>query len=449
MHTVQKTKRYRVERAWQQYGSNHRSVSENLTIFENDLLDTEFEAEHWQDRVDELIPIGVSQFFFFDGEDIQKLADDSSHDLYLAESIKRLLGLNLVERLQSDLRIYANHLLKHGSPEPVEKEVEEVELEIARLTSSLAEVKKQVESLQAQIENIETQVVQQESRITAEGGSYVERRERLKLQQRQFLTDIEALENEIRDLCEGLFPFILIPDLLKRLANRLLKEIELDEWESKSRALQAVNREVLETLASVKFWDDTSLSVSQIAVVHTKIAPLLKTQFERPEELLDFKKIRDRSRSECGRLLEWIDDCLNNVPQEFSKLNNALKGVRLELQKVEQTLQKVPAEEVLRPLIEKLSALNQTRGQLHKQAKDQDQSVRSLLYQLEGAERRLEKLRHIQQLGEAHIQRQKRVEDVQSVLAAYTTRLTRAKIDTLGDAIVECFNQLLTQTGSN
>lgn len=435
-------KRYRVERAWQQHGSSHRSVSENLTISENDLLDTEFEAEHWQDRVDELIPIGVSQFFFFDGEDIQKLGDDSSHDLYLADSIKALLGLNLVERLQSDLRIYANHLLKHGSPEPVEKEIEEVELEIETLKSSLTEVEKQAESLKTQIEKIEAQVAQQESRITAEGGSYVERRESLKLQQRQLLAYIEVLENDIRGLCGELFPFILVPDLLKRLADRLLKEIELDEWESKNHALEILNSEVLETLESATFWDDTSLSVPQIAVVHAKITPLLKTRLECPEELRGFKRIRDRSRSECGRLLEWIDVCLNNAPQEFSELNDALKRGRLELQQVEQDLQKVPTEEVLRPLIEKLSALNQTRGQLHKQAKDKDQSVRSLLYQLEGAERKLEKLHHTQQLEEAHIQRQKRVEDVQSVLAAYTTRLTRAKVATLGNAIVECFNQL-------
>ena len=59
------TRQYRVERAWRQYGLNHRTVNEGLTISENNLLDTEFGAEHWQDRIEELIPIGASQFFFF------------------------------------------------------------------------------------------------------------------------------------------------------------------------------------------------------------------------------------------------------------------------------------------------------------------------------------------------------------------------------------------------
>ena len=426
------TRQYRVERAWRQSGVDHRTVSESLTISENDLLNTEFETEYWQDRIDELIPIGVSQFFFFDGEDIQKLADDSSHDLYLAESIKALLGLNLVERLQSDLRIYANRLLKRDSPKPVQKEIEAVESEIATLKTSLTDAKTHIESLHSQIEKIEVQIARQESRITREGGSYVGRRESLKLQQIQLLADIETLENDIRDLCGELFPFTLVPELLKQLKEKLAKEIKLDEWETRNRVLSTQNTKILETLASEAFWSDPSLSVSQIKTIRAKIAPLLKTRLERPKTLQGFKKIRDRSPAECNRLLEWIEACLNNVPQEFSKLNDALKEARLELQKVEQTLQKVPAEEVLKPLIAKLSVLNQTRGQLNKRARDSEQSIRSLSHQLSEAERKLKKLHHTQQQKEAHVQRQKRVADVQSVLAAYTIQLTQAKACYLG-----------------
>ena len=114
----------------------------------------------------------------------------------------------------------------------------------------------------------------------------------------------------------------------------------------------------------------------------------------------------------------------------------------MEQQKVEQSLQRVPDEDVLKPLIENLSTLNQTLGELHKQEQDADRFIRSLLHKLAEAERKLEKLYHTQQLGEAHIQRQKRVEGVQTVLSTYTVKLTQTKIDTLGNAIVVGFNQL-------
>ena len=432
---------FRVERSWRRYGSIG-NIKETLTIYENDELNTEFDARHWQDYLDELIPIGVSQFFFFDGEDIQKLTDDSSHDLSIAESIKALLGLNLVERLQSDLHIYTNRLLKISSPEPVKKEIETIESEVTTLKTLLTDAETHAESLRTQIKDIEAQITQQESRIAAEGGNYAERREGLKLEQERLYTEIEEVKNKIRDRCAGLFPFALGPDLLKRLRKRLLKEIELNEWESRNLALKTQNAKLLETLESGTFWDDVSLSASEIEIVRSKIAPLLKTQFERPARLQTFKKKRDRSVSEYNQLLKWVDACLNDVPQEFQALNDTLKGKHLEQQKVEQSLQRVPDEDILKPMIENLSLLNQGLGQLHKQGQDADRSIRSLNYQLAETERKLQKLYNTEQLREVNIQRQKRVEDVQSVLSIYSTKLTETKIVTLGNAIVEGFNQL-------
>ena len=331
-HTGEAT-RYQVERAWRQKGPTYNSIIEDLTIQKNEWLDTDFEAAHWQDHINELIPIGVSQFFFFDGEDIRKLADDSSHDLFLAESIKRLLGLNLVERLQSDLRIYANRLAKHSTPEPLLKDIEEAESEIATLTASLKNADEQLESTQTKIEKLAVQISRQETRIAAEGGAYAEKRESLKLQQEQLYIEIEELENEIRDLCAELFPFALVPDLLKQLKERLLKEIELSEWEEKNRVLKTQYTELIETLEAESFWGDTALSKQQIIDIQTKITPLLKTQLELPEGLHGFEKKRERSSSEYNQLFKWIDTCLNDIPQGFREVNEALKNAQLELQK--------------------------------------------------------------------------------------------------------------------
>ena len=435
-------KQYRVERVWRQHGKSPRTIKEGLTVYQNNRLDLEFDGLHWQDYINELIPAGVSQFFFFDGEDIQKLVDDSSHDEFLSESVKALLGLNLVDRLHSDLRIYANRLIKSDSPVSMQDEINELESEIAFLRKSLSDIEEHREVLLSKIEKSEAQIARQESHITAEGGSYAEKRESLNLRHGQLLADIKAFENDIRMLCEELFPFTLVPDLLEKLRDRLLKEIKLDEWEAENRALKKQNTELLETLATATSWEDASLSDEQIKTVRTKFAPILKKRLQRPKTLYGFKKIRDRSPSEYGNLLEWIDACLSNVPQEFLELSNALKEAQLELKQVEEDLQRVPAEEVLKPMIEKLSTLNQKLGQLNKDLQTADDSIRSLSYQIEVTERKLEKLHVSQRLGQNHIRRQEQVREVRSVLSTYTSELTQAKVTALSDAIVESFNNL-------
>ena len=434
-------KRHTVERSWKrQRGS--KTLKETLIIYENDRLNTNFEAEYWQDYINELIPIDVSQFFFFDGENVRRLADDPSHDAFLRESIKALFGLNLVERLQSDLHIYANRLVKRDSPESVQKEITEVELEIENLRNKLVDIEVESEKIATQIDNLESEIEQQEHRLATEGGNYARQRGNLQRQQEQLQTDIEDLENKIRVQCAELFPFALVPENLDRLKAQLIKERQLDEWEAKNRALKAYKDLLLEHLPSEEFWAGISLESAQILAIQNKVASLVTKPLEYPEELRGLKKNRERPPAEYDCILEWINTCLNKVPQEFRDLNNTLKNSQSKLKKVENALQKVPPKDVLKPIIEELSELNKKLGQLQIQEQNANESICSLKDQIEKAVQRRDMLYYAQHQRQAHIKRPKRVESVQAVLAEYTTRLTRAKMTILSNAIVVNFNRL-------
>ena len=434
-------RRYTVERRWKRQ-KGRETVKEGLTIYENDGLNTEFEKEHWQDYINELIPIGISQFFFFDGENVRKLVDDSGHDVFLKESIKALFGLNLVERLQSDLHVYASRLVRRDSPESVQQEIAEVELEIENLRNRLADIEVKSENIAAQIDKLESEIEHQERRLATEGGNYAKQRGNLQQQLEQLQTDIENLENKIRAQCEKLFPFALVPENLARLKAQLLKELQLDEWKAKNSALKAYKDLLLEHLPSDEFWASISLESSQILAIQNKVASLVIKPLEYPEELRGLKKNRERSPAEYDCILEWIDTCLNKIPQEFRDLNNALKDAQSKVEKVENTLQKVPPEDVLKPIIEELSELNKKLGQLQIQEQNVNDTIHSLKDQIEKVAQRRDMLYRAQQQRQAHIKRPKRVESVQAVLAEYTTQLTQAKMIILSNAIVEGFNRL-------
>ena len=434
-------KGYTVERSWKRQRGGE-TVKEVLAIYENGKLNTKIERDHWQNYINELIPIDISQFFFFDGENVRKLVDDSGHATFLRESIKALFGLNLVERLLSDLHIYSNRLVKRESPESVQQEITEVELEIENLRNKLADIEVEFEKTTTRIDELENKIEHQERRLATEGGNYAHQQGNLKRQQEQLQTDIEDLENKLRTQCEDLFPFALVPENLNRLKTQLLNELQLDEWEAKNRALKAHNDLLLEHLPSETFWVDTSLKSAQISEVQNKFALLLTKQLECPKELQGFKKIRERSSAEYDCILEWIGTCLNKIPQEFKKLNDDLKIARSALKKVDNTLQKVPPEDVLKPIIEDLSELNKKLGQLQKQEQEADEMICLLKDQIEKTEQKQDMLYRNQRLRQAHIERPKQVENVQAVLAEYTAQLAQSKMATLSDAIVEGFNRL-------
>src|SRR5262245_59039516 len=94
--------RYAVTRAWQRAPGSGRDIEERVVVLRDGSALDDIDAEHWNDFIRDLVPPGLADLFFFDGEKIQRLAEGAP-SAELSESVRSLLGLNLVERLQADL----------------------------------------------------------------------------------------------------------------------------------------------------------------------------------------------------------------------------------------------------------------------------------------------------------------------------------------------------------
>ena len=84
-------------------------------------------AEFWPEFVRSLVPPGVSQLFFFDGEKIKRLAEEETEAATLAQSVKGLLGLDVVEQLRADLDLYASRQMKKTASGALATRLAEVE----------------------------------------------------------------------------------------------------------------------------------------------------------------------------------------------------------------------------------------------------------------------------------------------------------------------------------
>ena len=436
---------YHVERRWKTRKSTKEPVEESLIIHKNSELLSDFEAEHWQDFLNELIPIGLSQLFFFDGEKIQGLAEETSSHTFLADSIKSLLGVDLVERLHSDLKIYLNRSQRDTDLDQLSQAINSAEKELQDLETELSCAVEKKAVLDAQIDEVETQIIHQEEEIAREGGGYARQREDLKAEQAKLNQVISDLERQIQEACGGLFPFALAASLCERLRTRLIVETEIEAWDSAHKALKERNQALLEQLGEDEFWEsvlELSPKSSLRDSLHSKITNLLTEQLQQPEALKDTDRIHSLSPSESQQLLNWIDSCLSEVPERFHKLNQQFEESNRQLQRVETALGRIPSDEVLKPLMEKFSNLHQQLGGLQKQVKDEEAKSQSLMYRRDEIERQLGQLNESQQDRQADLRRAQLVVDVQSVLNAYSGQLTHAKVEELKATVVNCFNQL-------
>ena len=441
---------YHVERRWETRQSTKEPIKESLIIHKNSESLSDFEAEHWQDFLNELIPIGLSQLFFFDGEKIQGLAEDASSHAFLADSIKSLLGVDLVERLHSDLKIYLNRSKKDTDPDEIFQAISSAEKELQDLETELDYLEEKKAALDAQIGEVETQITHQEEELAKEGGGYARQREELKTEQAQLNQSIADLEKQIQEACGGLLPFAFADSLCEQLRTRLIKEAEVEEWNSAHKALTERNQTLLEQLEEDEFWESVPGISSKSCLrdsIYSGIANLLTEQLQPPEALKDVHRIHSLSPPESQQLLSWIDSCITEVPEGFHKLNQQFEESNRQLQQVETALGRIPSDEVLKPLIQELSNLHQQLGGLQKQIDDEDANIQSLTYRRNEVERKLEQLNELQQNREANRQRAQLVTGVQSVLDTYSGQLTYAKVEVLKGAVADCFNQLCRKHG--
>ena len=86
---------YRLRRWWRNTGA---AVREDLTVSVDGRHD-EALTSTWSDQVETFLPRGIAGLFFFDGEQIEALADMDKSREVLGSALAALLGLDLVDRL--------------------------------------------------------------------------------------------------------------------------------------------------------------------------------------------------------------------------------------------------------------------------------------------------------------------------------------------------------------
>ena len=142
---------YQVMRMWQ---NNDGKIDETFTVKKKNTSDEKFvkldsiEESGWQVFIEQLIPKGIVKLFFFDGEQIQKIADEGEIDNHIKSSFDALLGLDLVKQLINDIGLT---LLRNSKGE-----TKKILGEINRLTKEKEESEKKRDDFQNEQVHLQT-----------------------------------------------------------------------------------------------------------------------------------------------------------------------------------------------------------------------------------------------------------------------------------------------------
>ena len=233
---IGRTEHYTVIRSWRILKTK---VKESLIVNKEGEPLSDLLMDQWQDFLKELVPPGLSNLFFFDGEKIKEiLTKKGKVDHYIKEAMGALLGLDTIEQLQSDLNLLAARQTKEmGGDKDLPDDLQFVQENAIKLKDKKDELQDEVEECISQLESRRRDIEHLEMQLSSMGGSFAEKRTSNKEKLLTIETELDGIKEQIGQLLTETVPFALCPTISNSLMARLDHEQEFEEKKAVSKVI--------------------------------------------------------------------------------------------------------------------------------------------------------------------------------------------------------------------
>ncbi len=181
-----------ITRSWT---AQKRGVTEELVVIKDGLED-KYLSDNWNYYVEEILPFGISRFFFFDNEKIAQIADDESFE-QIKDSIKAVMGVTTIDKLLTDLQNIMKE--KRAKTEGLSDDLTYVELNAAEVTieeleKDIARIRMERAAIVPKLERTRVDIDAAEDRFWKVGGNLGLKREEIEEEKER----LQKVENEIK-----------------------------------------------------------------------------------------------------------------------------------------------------------------------------------------------------------------------------------------------------------
>ena len=183
-------------------------------------------ASNWNEHIEGYFPSSLASLFFFDGEDILRLSDPKETRKLIQSALSGLLGLNLIERLETDLTRYIRNLINssEGSEEQILFQKAEEELRAAVEETGRCQQEADI-ALKNHAKS--TKLVEESNkRYIDAGGQLQEQSKGLQERETKLVEEIESLRDKFKLIAEGPGFLIMAEPLLKSARKQAGVEVK-------------------------------------------------------------------------------------------------------------------------------------------------------------------------------------------------------------------------------
>ncbi|MEK0179884.1 MAG: DNA sulfur modification protein DndD [Oscillatoriales cyanobacterium] len=230
----------------------------------------------WDEYIETMLPVGISNLFLFDGEQVKELAEVETPPEFVVGAIKSLLGLELAERLAVDLEILASRKRKEMSGKKDLAALEKIEEKFSKITHKIAEVKEDATNLKNKLEQAQKNQQQASDKFISEGGKIAADRSQLDRQLNDYRATAEKSREAMIELASNTLPLALISPLLSQAKT----QAETESSQQRAKIAQNIIKEKSDRL--LNYIAEISLNPEQL----DKIEDFIRQENRELEQLI-------------------------------------------------------------------------------------------------------------------------------------------------------------------
>lgn len=213
---------YRVHREW---NGNKKRVVESISVFKDGELN-DFLTDNWLMFMESILPSGLSEFFFFDGEKIAKLAAEKT-SRQMKESIKSLLGVSVLDLLGSDLHRIISRTTRNNLDDHEIKEIEKLREIKEEAVKRLELIDEKIADVYIEQQGIVQRLEKLQQDYQKKGGDVVTQQQELFQKRSSTATRMESIKEQLVNDAASELPLVLVKELLTNIRENA--EIAQDE----------------------------------------------------------------------------------------------------------------------------------------------------------------------------------------------------------------------------
>ncbi|WP_310489888.1 DNA sulfur modification protein DndD [Chamaesiphon sp. VAR_69_metabat_338] len=421
----------RIVRYWER---NPKDGKDTLGILVNDWADKTL-LNTWDEYIENLLPLGISNLFLFDGEQVKELAEQETPPAVVFDAIQSLLGLELAERLATDLDVLVTRKRRDSATSKQSAAIDEIESRLEQQQVELTELTSELDRLDGKLTVAIEQERQAFDKFVLEGGKIAAQGQELDLTAKAIQTQIDRHRQELAELAAGSLPLGLITPLLAEVRAQGAIEIRHQQGKAALDLLVDRDRRLLD------FLDRQQIVAEKIADVRAFLATenqnlVREVELESSVYLgIDAEVINQLDlmlKSELGRDIGLA----SNLQTQLTKLETELDFLDRQIAEAaspEEYSRLKHQETTARELVTKLRADKISND---RQATELDRSIAKTKQELANYTEK-----NIQLKNDRHIIDS--IAKVKATLQVFKAKLTLKKINKLETEVTECFRYLL------